>query len=138
MKKNIVLSLIAFICLYSLVAYADTMPLDRILSKFSNPHLTSLQKLDLLENYKGTDVKGKGKITDIVKSYGTKDEAMIYMLRTVRGQKYEIVVSVSRESAENIRKGKTINFEGVFTGMSFRTLKLEGGKIIAKAWWWPF
>ena len=140
MKKNIFLRilLVVFICSYLALAHADIVSIDKILSQFSNPKLTSLQKLDLVESYRGTDVRGKAKVTDVVKSYGNDNEAMIYTTRTVRGQKYEIVVAVPKESVNKIRKGNTIKFEGVFTGMSFRTIKLDGGEIIKSAWWWPF
>lgn len=141
MKKNkfCIGLLSALIVLSAVTCYAENVSLDVMLRQLSKSRLTSLQKLELIEQYTGKIVAGKGKVKDVIKSYGTENEAMVYLSKPVGDKQYELVIMAPQEEADKVRKGKTVGFEGVFAGMSFETLRFKNARITKKRKsWWPF
>lgn len=136
-NKVLIFSLILFITFSSLSCYAGLLTLNKMLGKLSTPRLTSLQKSNLVEQYKGQEVKGIGKVKDILKSFASENTAMLYIEKPFRGKRYEIVLVVSQNSVKKIKKGQRIRFEGKFVGITFNTLRFEDAKLIHKSWW-PF
>ncbi len=133
--KLIVLFLIVGMALTPVSAYAKTLGLNKILGRLAKPRATSLQKMDTVEEYKGEIVKGAGTVKDVLKSFGEKNEAMVYLKKYFRGKEYEIVLMVPRDEAEKVRKGMSVKFEAVFTGMTFQTLRFEDAELIKRIFW---
>lgn len=127
MKKSalFILVLIFLVTVVPLSFSAETLRLDKMLDKLTSRQATSLQKLELIEQYKGQNVRGSGKVKDVLKKAGSPDKAMVYMEKPFRNKKYEIVLMTSSDRAKDIKKGKKINFEGAFVGMVFETLRFE-------------
>ena len=71
----------------------------------------------------------------MLKSYGIEGEAMVYLKKHYRSKEYEIVLVVSEESAEKIKKGMSLQFEGNFDGMTYRTLRFKNVGLVTKPWW---
>ncbi|MBN1354611.1 MAG: hypothetical protein JW994_08105 [Candidatus Omnitrophica bacterium] len=138
--RNIaVFALIASVLLYQTTLFAANMSLDNILKQITNPRLTSLQKLAVLEQYKGQTMSGYGKVKDILKGYGPDNIALVYVTRSCRDKEYEIELTVPLASAEKVLKGKKVSFEGIFGGMTFETLRFTDVKMTeSKKAWWPF
>ncbi|MGB2705238.1 MAG: hypothetical protein WBC74_00010 [Candidatus Omnitrophota bacterium] len=133
--KMLVLFLILCIALSPLSAYAKTLTLNKILSRLAKPRATSLQKLETVEEYKGEIVRGTGTVKDVLKSFGTEGEAMVYLKKYFRGKEYEIVLMVPQGEAEKVRKGMSVKFEAVFVGMTFKTLRFEEAELIKRVFW---
>lgn len=136
--KILVFFVIFAMLVSTLPAYARTINVNSLLKKLSNPKLTSYQKINYVDKYKGQTVKGSGRIKDVLKRYGTENEVMLYVRRTMRGMEYEITLAATGENLHRVRKGQRISFSGTFTGMAFDRLSFEDVKINAKPWWWPF
>ncbi|OGX17115.1 MAG: hypothetical protein A3K83_06870 [Omnitrophica WOR_2 bacterium RBG_13_44_8b] len=122
-------------CLYA--KDERVLSLNGMLTSLTNPRLTSLQKMTLIDGYKSTVVKGAGKVKDVLISYGSENETLVCIQKPFRGKEYEVVLLTSRESAEKIQKGNTVGFEGTFVAMAFETLRFKDVKIIRKSRW-PF
>jgi len=142
-KQYISLFLILSVLFFTFTATADTVKLNKILQQFSDPRVTSLQKVDLIKQYKGQSVRGDGRVRDVVKSFGKDEKALVYLRKPYGGKNFELILTVSQESAEKIKKGRGIKFEGKFAGMTFETLRFDDAKITSKGgidWlgWWPF
>ena len=140
MKRTITFSIFLLV-----IFLASTLPLEAkvvnintLLLRTSKPRLTSMQKLDIVESYKGVMFKGKGKVKDIIKSFKSKDKAMVQLVKTIRGQTYEIILIVDKKDVQKTKKGRWITFEGVFAGFNFDTIRFDNVKIISKKWWWSF
>ncbi len=118
-------------------SYADTVKVEKVLSALGSQKLTSLQKMDTVEKYKNNVITGKAKVRDILRSFSSSEEAVVYLQKTYSGHRFEIMLTVDKASAEGIRKGKKVNFEGTLVGVNFDTLRLKDGKI-TKAGWWIF
>ena len=145
MKRKIIclVSILLLTALVSFSSYAENITLDTMLRKLGDRNVTSLKKVELIDSYKGQVVKGAGKVRDVVKSFGSENTALVYIRKPYQGKLYEIILTVDQQSAENIKKGRNIAFEGKFAGMTFETLRLEEGKITGSGgmgWfgWWPF
>ena len=142
MKRNklFVFFLMLVIVFSPLCCYAKTLTLNKMMNQLVKSSLTSLQRMELVEKYKGQIVKGSGRVKDILKSFGSENEAMVYLQKPFRGKQYEVVLTVSIENAEKVKKGKTIRFEGSFEGMTFETLRFKDAKIIKARGLclWPF
>lgn len=141
MKKNkfIAILLTLVIALSPLSAYARTVELNTLLRKVTRPNLTSLQRLDIIETYKGKSVRGEEKVKDIRKSLGSEKNATILLQKRYKGKEYDIVLTTSElEKAKKITKGKRVKFVGKFVGMTFETVRFENVKIVQKARLWPF
>ena len=133
------IKVLAFLLLISVLIYpissdARVMNVTRILSKLTNPSLTTIEKTGFVDQYKEEIVKGSGKVVDILKSHGAEDKAMIKIIKRSRGRKFDIIVIVDRASVAKIKKGKKISFEGTFKGVTFKTVRIEDAKIIGKGW----
>lgn len=140
MKKIRLFALFLIFCvvLYPLSAYGQSVMVTTMLDKLTRPSTTSLQVLNLVEQYKGQTVKGQGKVKDILKSFGDENKAMVYINKPYRGKQYEILLVVDEGTVEKIKKGKGVWFEGKFATMTFRTLRFENAEVKPKPWWWPF
>ncbi|MFC1576671.1 hypothetical protein ACFL3J_03260 [Candidatus Omnitrophota bacterium] len=134
-QKLIALCLIVLIAFSSVPSYGKAPTLYDMLRKLNKSRITTLQRSEVVDEYMGQVVKGDGRIKDILKSFSKEGEAMVYLDKPFKGKRYEVVVAVSRESAEKLRKGKRIRFEGKFAGISYETLRFEEGTITCKAWW---
>jgi len=140
MRKIIALFLILFILCPAAELYAKgptALNLEQLLGKITKPGSTSLQKSDAMDSYKGKIIRGSGVVRDVLRSYGSDNEAMVYLDKAFRGRKYEIVLAVNRDDAEKIIKKKTVSFKGEFSGMSFGTLRFKNAEV-KRLWWWPF
>ena len=139
MLKKLIISLL-LVCMVicpALSSYAKTVSLKQLLNQLTHPSITSLQRLDIISEYKGKDIRGSGKVKDIVRSFGSENEAMIYLKKSCKGKSFELVLLVDLDAASKIKKGKKIKFEGVFVGMSANTLRFEGAEVIDRTLW-PF
>jgi len=139
MLKNIIIGLL-LICMVvcpALSSYAKTVSLNHLLNQITHPRTTSLQRLDIISDYKGKDIRGSGKVNDILRSFGSENEAMIYLKKSHRGKNLELVLFVDLDTASKIKKGKKIKFEGVFVGMSADSLRFEGVEVTGQTFW-PF
>ena len=134
-SKIFAVIIIFVLLLYPVTVYAGNPTIGRMLAKLSNRRLTSLQKLELIEQYKGDYIKGSGRVRDVLKSFGSKNEAMVYIDKYYRGNKYEIVLMIGQDMVEDIKKGRAIRFEGKFVGMTFRTLRFKDAAIMPRMWW---
>jgi len=136
MKKTKVLAVLLLITvlIYPISSDARVMTVSRILSKLTNPSLTTIEKTGYVDQFKEQTIKGSGKVVDILKSHGATDKAMIKILKRNRGRKFDIIVIVDRASVAKIRKGKKISFEGTFKGVTFKTVRIEDAKITGKGW----
>ena len=128
--KIIALILALFIAFSPIYAYAKPLNVKTILKDLTNTKLTSLQRSDAVKQYNGQVTVGKGRVKDVLQVAGTKNEAIVYLTRPFRGETYELVLTVDRETAETVRKGKTIKFEGMFDGTSFNALRFKNVEII--------
>lgn len=144
MKKNIILIsiLVCAMAAGQFCAYAkdkNSMPLPKLLGKLTKSGNTSLMRLDIVDEYKGEIVAGAGSVKDIIKSFGNKDEAMVYLRKSYKGKEYELVLLTDAIGVEKIRKGKSVSFSGNFVGITYLTLRFENVEITTpKSWWWPF
>ena len=144
MKKNIMLVsiLVCVMLAGQFCAYAKNKnlnPLPTLLGKLTKSGNTSLMRLYIVDEYKGEIVAGSGKVKDIIKSFGDKDEAMVYLRKSYKGKEYELVLLTDILGVEKIRKGKSVSFEGNFIGITYLTLRFENVEITTpKSWWWPF
>ena len=134
--KFIALLLAFSVILTPLALCERPVRLKKMFSELTRPRLTSLRKLELVNKYKGEIVKGVGRVKDVVKSYGIEGEAMVYLKKHYRGKEYEIVLVIPEESAEKIKKGMSLTFEGNFAGMTYHTLRFKNVDLIAKPWWY--
>lgn len=128
--KIIALILALFIAFSPIYAYAKPLNVKTILKDLTNTKLTSLQRSDAVKQYNGQVTVGKGRVKDVLQVAGTKNEAIVYLTRPFGGETYELVLTVDRETAKTIRKGKTIKFEGMFDGTSFNALRFKNVEII--------
>lgn len=131
MKRNkfFIFFLIFFILVSPLSGYAQTIKLHKLLKELTGRRLTTLQKINSIEKYKGLAVKGNGKVKDIIKSFTFKNEARVSLQKYYRGKPYEIILTVSQESAEKLKKGKPVRFEGTFAGMTLETFLFENATL---------
>ena len=58
---------------------ATVVALNKMLAKLNRSNVTSLQRSDLIQEYKGQVLKGKGKIQDVLKSAASENQAMVYL-----------------------------------------------------------
>ncbi|MFH1380771.1 MAG: hypothetical protein ABIH57_01180 [Candidatus Omnitrophota bacterium] len=144
MKKRIIIGLIlvSLIVVLQVSAYAEnggSIPLNKILQKLTKSNNTSLQRLDLSNQFKGEIVNGSGRVKDVIHSFGEDNKAMVYLSKPYKSKEYEIILLADIESAETIQKGNKIKFEGNFVGTTYQTLRFENAEItLCKSWWWPF
>jgi len=134
-NKLLLCILILFIAFPLLSEAAKNPTLFRILKELNKSRETSLQKMEIVQSYKGQVVTGKGKVKDILRSFASENEAMVYLTKRYGDKKYEVIVAVSKESVQKLKKGKRIKFEGNFAGMSYDTLRFEEGKILSVSFW---
>ena len=130
LTKIIALILVFFIAFSPIYSYAKPLNVKTILKDLTNANLTSLQRSDAVAQYNGQVTVGKGKVKDVLQVAGTKNEAIVYLTRRFGGETYELVLTVDCETAKNIKKGKTIKFEGMFDGTSFNALRFKNVEII--------
>jgi len=137
MKKMKYIALLLIVCmaLAPISADAKTIGLKKILNRLTKPRATSLQKMDIVEKFKGELVRGAGTVKDVLKSFGEKDEAMVYLKKYYKGKEYELVLVVPKEQAAKVRKGMGVKFKGVFAGMTFQTLRFENTELIKRFLW---
>jgi len=136
-NKLVLCILILLIAFPLLGAKAKNPTLFKMLIRLNKSHMTSLQAMEVAEGYKGKTLTGNGKVKDILRSFASEDEAMVYLTRRYGSKKYELIVAVSKESVQKLKKGKRVKFEGKFAGMSYDTLRFEEGKILSVSFW-PF
>ena len=137
--KIIACFLVSLFLLYPLNALAGPMNLDSLLGKLASRRTTSLERLNLVEEYKGQAVKGSGRVKDVLKSFGEENKAMVYLEKSFAGKPYELVLITDAGAAESIKRGKFVRFEGNFAGMTFETLRFESATVTSpKFWFWSF
>ena len=128
--------LLAFSVMFSPLALCERpVRLKKMLSELTRPRNTSLRKLDIVNKYKGEIVKGVGRVKDVVKSYGIKGEAMVYLKKRYRSKEYELVLIMPEESVEKVKKGMSLQFEGNFAGMTYQTLRFKNVDQVSNVWW---
>ena len=113
---------------------ATVVALDKMLAKLNRSNVTSLQRSDLIQEYKGQVLKGKGKIQDVLKSAASENQAMVYLEKYFKNKKYDIVLSMDIVTAEKLKKGKALNFSGEFDGIIGTTLRFKNIVIPKKKW----
>jgi len=117
------------------VACAKTLNVNKLLGGLSRSRITSLQKLNTVEEYTGEIVRGTGIVKDVLRSFGETNEAMVYLKKNFRGKEYELVLVTPQDEAEKVKKGMSVKFEAVFTGMTFQTLRFEDAELIKRLFW---
>ena len=128
---KILVLILAFVIAFSpIYTYAKPLNVKTILKDLTNTKLTSLQRADALRQYNGQVAVGKGRVKDVLQVAGTKNDAVVYLMKRFKGETYELILTVDRETAKSIRKGKTITFEGMFDGTSFNALRFKNVEII--------
>ncbi|MBL7158250.1 MAG: hypothetical protein ISS91_01945 [Candidatus Omnitrophica bacterium] len=115
---------------------ADGMNLNQLLKRLTRAGQTSMQKSDLLQEFKGYSIKGTGKVKDIIKSPGESGKALVYLTRSYRYKKYELVLTMDAESVKKVRKGSYLRFVGSFEGMALETLRFDDAKVLSKPFLW--
>ena len=113
---------------------ATVVALNKMLAKLNRSNVTSLQRSDLIQEYKGQVLKGKGKIQDVLKSAASENQAMVYLEKYFKNKKYDIVLSMDIVTAEKLKKGKVLNFSGEFDGITGTTLRFKNIVIPKKKW----
>jgi len=114
------------------------MKLNQLMKRLTQYGQTSLQRSDALKEYKGFSVRGVGKVTDIIKSPGESDKALVYLTKTYGNKIYELVLTVDADSVEKIKKYSYLKFVGNFEGMALETLRFDDAKILPKPFLWFF
>ena len=108
------------------------MKLDRLLKRLTKYGQTSMQKSDLLQEYNGCSIRGIGKVKDIMKSPGESNKALVYLVKSYRYKKYELVLTMDAESVKKVKKGSYLSFVGNFEGMALETLRFDDAKVLAR------
>ena len=132
--RILALFLLVAITLFPLSAYAETMSLHKLVSLLNAPRATSFQTMERVNEYKDETVRGSGRVKDVLKSFGTEGEAMVYLKKRINGKTYEIILMVLEEDAEKIKKQRNVRFIGTFAGLTFQTLRFEDAEIVPKSW----
>lgn len=120
--------------LFSINAFGADVTLNKVLAKLSKSNVTSLQRSDLIQEYKGQVINGKGKIEDVLKSAASENQAMVYLEKYFKSKRYEIVLSMDIVTAEKLKKGKALKFSGEFDGITGTTLRFKNVVIPKKKW----
>ncbi|NQU95894.1 MAG: hypothetical protein HQ549_06705 [Candidatus Omnitrophica bacterium] len=128
--KILVLILALSIAFSPIYTYAKPLNVNTILKDLTNTKLTSIQRRDAVRQYNGQVAVGKGRVKDVLQVAGTKNDAVVYLTKRFKGETYELVLTIGLETAKSIRKGKTIQFEGMFDGTSFNALRFKNVEII--------
>jgi len=139
-KNKIIAFLLAIlIAFYPIFTYATTIHLNTLLRNLTRHDLTTIQKMELLDSYKGKIVTGEEMVDDVTKGFASENDITIRFKKRYKGTRYDIILqTVDLETAKDIKKGKRVKFEGEFAGMTFDTLRFENVKIRQKSRWWPF
>ena len=137
MRKIKISLLLSVFLAMSIFSHAEMLSLNKLLHQLTMPRITSLARLDIVNSHKGQDIQGDGKVKDVIKGFGPENKAIVYLTKHYKGNEFDLMLTVNRDNAKNIEKGKTVRFTGTFSGISYKTLRIENAKI-AKNTWWPF
>jgi len=109
--------------------------LNDMLSELTRSRITTLQKANIIESYKGQIMGGSARVKDVIDDYATQDKANIYLIKPYRGVKYKLTLLVDKDTAKELKKGRRVNFEGRLVEMTFNTLHFKNAKIIKRSFW---